>query len=124
MRADHRKGRSVPEGFMGHAMYAAIVDGELVGRAGIRFELNEILAYRYGNVGYGVVEQHRGKSYATGILRQSLIILANEGVSPVLVTCWDHNVGSGKVIENNGGLLESILPDKDGVPFRRYWVTV
>jgi predicted acetyltransferase len=105
-------------------MFAAIVDGELVGRAGIRFELNEMLAFRYGNVGYGVVEEHRRKGYATEILRQFLLILADEGISPALVTCWDHNIDSGKVIENNGGQLESIVPDKDGIPFRRYWVTI
>lgn len=121
---DHRDGRNLPEGFARHAMYAAIVDGELVGRAGIRFELNVALAHRYGHVGYGVVEKHRRKGYATEILRQALLILAEEGISPVLITCWDHNIGSGKVIENNGGVLESILPDKDGVPFPRYWVCI
>lgn len=121
---DQRDGRSLPEGFVRHAMYAAIVDGELVGRAGIRFELTEVLAHRHGHVGYCVVEKHRLKGYATEILRQSLLILAEEGISPVLITCWDHNIGSAKVIENNGGVLESILPDKDGVSFRRYWVSI
>lgn len=121
---DQRDGRSLPKGFARHAMYAAIVDGELVGRAGIRFELTEVLAHRYGHIGYGVVEKHRRKGYATEILRQSLLILAEQGISPVLITCWDHNIGSAKVIENNGGVLESILPDKDGVPFRRYWVSI
>jgi predicted acetyltransferase len=87
---------------MKHAMYDAAVDGELVGRAGIRSELNETLTYRYGNVGYGAVEKHRRMGYTIEILRQSLIILAEAGISPALVTCWGHNIGSAKVIENNG----------------------
>ena len=123
MLADHREGRNLPEGIAKHGMYVAIVDGELVGRAGIRFELNEALAFRYGHVGYGVIETQRRKGYATEILRQALVILADEGISPVLVTCWDHNVGSVKVIEKNGGQLESIAMDKEGVPFRRYWLS-
>lgn len=123
MLADHKEGKNLPDGVVSHAMYAAIVDGEFVGRAGIRYELNERMAFRYGHVGYGVVEEHRFKGYATEILRQSLVILHEAGISPVLVTCFDHNVGSARVIEKNGGVLESTLPDRDGVLFRRYWIS-
>ena len=124
MLADHREGRNLPEGVVKHAMYAAVVDGVFVGRAGIRFELNEIMAFRYGHVGYGVVENYRRKGYATEILRQSLIILAEAGISPALVTCSDDNVGSARVIEKNGGDLEGVFTDKEGLLFRRYWVTL
>jgi hypothetical protein len=34
--------------------FAAVVDGVLVGRASIRFELNEFFAARGGHIGYGV----------------------------------------------------------------------
>jgi len=124
MLADHREGRNLPEGFTKYAMYAAVVEGEFVGRASVRFELNEKQAYQNGNVGYGVVEAHRRRGYATEILRQSLIILAKAGISPAMVTCWDHNIGSAQVIENTGGRLESMVPDEDGVLLRRYWVAI
>jgi predicted acetyltransferase len=40
-----------------------------------------------------------------------------------LVTCDDDNVGSAKVIERCGGVLESLTAGHDGsVPTRRYWV--
>jgi len=124
MLADHREGRNLPEGVVKHAMYAAEAGGVFVGRAGIRFELNELMAFRYGHVGYGVVESYRRKGYATEILRLSLIILAEAGISPALVTCSDDNIGSAKVIEKNGGKLEGIFTDNQGLLFRRYWATL
>jgi predicted acetyltransferase len=102
----------------------AFVDGELVGRASLRFELNEFFAERGGHVGYGVAPAHRRKGYATEILSQSLVILRDEGVERVLVTCGSDNVGSARVIEHNGGVLESIAPpvEGDALEIRRYWI--
>lgn len=41
----------------------------------------------------------------------------------VVLTCDDDNVGSDKVIEAHGGTLESVILDRENVPFRRDWVT-
>ncbi len=102
----------------------AFVDGELVGRASLRFELNEFFAERGGHVGYGVAPAHRRKGYATEILRQALIILRAEGVERVLVTCDNQNVGSARVIVENGGVFESVLPPVESDPIEtcRYWI--
>lgn len=102
----------------------AFLDGELVGRASLRFELNEFFAERGGHVGYGVAPAHRRKGYATEILRQALIILRAEGVGRVLVTCGRDNVASARTIEKNGGVLESTSPPIPGDPveIRRYWI--
>jgi predicted acetyltransferase len=102
----------------------AFVDGELVGRASLRFELNEFFAERGGHVGYGVAPAHRRKGYATEILRQALIILRAEGVERVLVTCDNENIGSARVIEENGGVFESVLPPVESDPIEtcRYWI--
>jgi predicted acetyltransferase len=102
---------------------AAVVDGDLVGRTSLRYELNEFFAEKGGHVGYAVAPTHRRKGYATEILRQSLIILRAEGVVRVLVTCADDNLGSARTIERNGGVLESIVPLEDeDVGLRRYWI--
>jgi predicted acetyltransferase len=102
----------------------AVVDGELVGRASLRFELNEFFAERGGHVGYGVAPAHRRKGYATEILRQALIILRADGVDRVLVTCGNDNVGSARTIEQNGGVFESSVPPVkgDAIDIRRYWI--
>jgi predicted acetyltransferase len=109
----------------------AEVEGELVGRVSIRFELNDFLAATGGHVGYAVVPTHRKKGYATEILQQALAILRAEGVVRVLVTCKDSNDGSRKVIEHCGGVFESIVPigpeeglcSDTGEGVRRYWIT-
>jgi predicted acetyltransferase len=58
------------------------------------------------------------------MLRQSLAITRQRfGLTRVLVTCDDDNVGSIRTIEKNGGVLENIVtgPDLDA-PKRRYWI--
>lgn len=99
---------------------AADVDGELVGRVSLRFELNAC----GGNIGYGVAPAHRRKGYATEILRQALIVIRAEGVDAVLVTCDADNAASARTIERNGGVLESISPPSYGEleSVRRYWI--
>jgi predicted acetyltransferase len=103
---------------------AAVVDGDIVGRTSLRYELNEFFAEKGGHVGYAVAPAHRRKGYATEILRQSLIILRSEGIEDVLVTCADDNVGSVRTIERNGGVLESTVGlEGEDVLLRRYWIS-
>ena len=99
----------------------ADVDGAVVGRSSIRFELNDFLLAQGGHIGYAVRPGHRRHGYATEILRQSLVVAHAGGVQEVLVTCDDDNVGSVKAIEANGGVLENVV-DVGGVPVRRYWI--
>jgi predicted acetyltransferase len=102
---------------------AATVDGELVGRASIRFELNEFFATEGGHVGYVVLPEHRRQGYATEILRKSLVIARAGGVDPVLLYCSNSNVGSYTAIERCGGVLDEVIADDAGAPsWRRYWV--
>jgi predicted acetyltransferase len=76
-----------------------------------------------GHIGYVVVPQFRRQGYATAILRQSLQIARTQGLTRVLVTADDDNIGSIKTIEKNGGVLESIVTGPDGAtPKRRYWI--
>ena len=118
----YRQGIDLPENRTRSAFLAADVDGQLVGRASIRFELNAFLAFRAGHLGYDVIRAFRRRGYATAILRESIEIARSEGAGPLLVTCNDDNVGSATVVERCGGVLEAIAIDDDGVAFRRYWI--
>ena len=92
-------------------------------RVSIRHSLNAYLAEVGGHIGYAVRPGFRRRGYPTAILRRSLVVASSIGLKRVLVTCDDGNVGSAKVIENCGGLLENVAPGRDGsVPKRRYWV--
>ena len=126
---DHRRGVGVPVDWVRGAQLCAQLDGALVGRASIRFELNDYLLERGGHIGYCVLPAWRRRGCATEILRQALVLARSEGVERVLVTCDDDNVGSARTIERCGGVLESIVPDAStshtrGVApgIRRYWI--
>jgi predicted acetyltransferase len=102
---------------------AADVNGEIVGRASVRFELNEFFETRGGHIGYYVRPEYRRRGYATEILRQALIVARSEGVRPILMYCSDDNVGSLMAIERNGGVLdETGLTGDDQSTWRRYWI--
>ena len=118
---DHRHGRSLDDGWVESTWLVADVDGAVVGRSSIRFELNASLLVEGGHIGYAVRPNHRRRGHATEILRQSLVVARAGGVDRILVTCDDDNLASRGVIEANGGVLENIV-EVDGVPLRRYWI--
>jgi len=101
----------------------ADVGGVIVGRASIRYELNEFLAREGGHIGYCVLPAHRRRGYATEILRQSVALARADGVGRILVTCDEDNVASARVIELCGGVYESTVDGREGIPKRRYWIS-
>lgn len=116
-RGEPPMGRFVESSFL-----VAEVDGEVVGRASIRYRLNDFLRHEGGHIGYGVLPAHRRRGYASEILRQSLERVRARGVERVLVTCDDDNVGSAAVIERAGGVLDDIVDNESGTQTRRYWI--
>jgi len=117
------RGIDVPPDRVSAAFLIAWVGDEMVGRASIRFGLNDYLASAGGHIGYAVLPAQRRRGYATEILRQSLIVAREHGVDDVLVTCAVDNTGSRTVIERCGGEFESIVQDpREGVEKRRYWL--
>ena len=113
-----RQGDIVPE-----TELWCIVDGEFAGRVSIRHELNDSLREIGGHIGYDTVPRFRGRGVATEMLRQSLPIARELGITRALVTTTEDNLASARVIEKNGGILTGRRELMAGrVVKRYYWI--
>lgn len=102
------------------------VDGVIVGAANVRHHLNEQMIKTGGHIGYGVGKSYRKQGYATKILAAALEYCKTLGLDKVLVTCDEDNIGSSKVILNNGGVEDipyiQSEPGFEEVKSRRFWI--
>ena len=109
--------------------YFAVDGDKFIGIIHIRIELTPFLLSYGGHIGYGINPKYWKQGYGTELLRIGLIKI-KEFIKDdkVLVTCDDDNIGSAKVIENNGGILEDKVLNKDDygqeVLTRRYWIKI
>lgn len=104
-----------------------IDDGEYIGRLSIRHELNESLRRHGGHIGYEIRPSKRRQGYGTTILKLGLEKAKELGLHKVLLTCNSRNIGSRRIIEHNGGVLEDEIDiEVNGmmVPHLRYWIDI
>lgn len=99
-------------------------DGKIVGMVDIRHTLNDFLASYAGHIGYGVRPSERRRGYATEILRQGAQFCQSIGLTKIMVSCHKTNIGSGKTIVKNGGVLEREFTYSDGEEVQVYWITL
>jgi predicted acetyltransferase len=94
------------------------VDGsDYLGRIAIRHRLTPHLLELGGHIGYDVRSTARRRGHATAMLRATLPGAWELGIESALLTCDADNIGSRRVIEHNGGVLE----DQRGGKLR-FWV--
>lgn len=107
-----------------HATYWWIVeDDTYLGAISLRHTLNDFLLHGGGHIGYGVRPTARRQGLATCALRAVLPKARSLGLTRVLLTCNDNNLGSARIIENNGGVAEDVRDTALGHT-RRYWMTL
>jgi predicted acetyltransferase len=124
--SDAAEGKGVPDTFVPHTTYW-MVDraGEVVGVANLRHELNEMLLRENGHIGYSIRPSLRGRGLATHQLALAVQAAADRGIQRVLVVCDRDNTASARVIEKNGGRMESeIISEETGKLIQRYWIDV
>ncbi len=101
-------------------------DNKLIGFIEYRPLYTRFLKKYGGNTGYCIHPLARKNGYATKMLKLLLPICKERGETKILVVCDKANVGSRKVILNNGGVLENEIKDrfnlgKSGI-LQRYWI--
>jgi predicted acetyltransferase len=105
-------------GFVCSTTWWWVEGDEFVGRIVVRHELTPHLLEVGGHIGYDVRRSRRREGHATAMLAAVLPEAADLGIERALVTCDHDNVGSRRVIEANGGVLE----DQRGQKLR-FWIT-
>ena len=118
----------LPEGWVKANQYFAVDGDKFIGLLSVREKLTDKLLQYGGHIGYAVNPKYWNMGYGSKMLELGLekaknIILEDKA----LVTCDDDNVGSYKIIEKNGGVLENKVENTDqGDTFltRRYWINL
>lgn len=103
---DNRDQSKLPSYYVPSYDYFAVDDDKFIGVIHIRIRLTENLLKYGGHIGYGVKYWKMG--YGKEILKlalQEYKDLIEE--DKILITCDDDNIGSYKIIEANGGILEN-----------------
>ncbi len=120
-RSDSKLGINLLPGKVAATFWIAELAGQLAGRVSIRHELNDFLYNFGGHIGYMVRPRFRRLGLATQMLAQALDYCKTLGLDQVLLTCNEDNLGSIKVIESRGGILENKVL-YEGALLRRYWI--
>lgn len=99
----------------GQDLYFLVDDNYVLGAISIRFKRTLETAGIDGHVGFGIRPSKRNKAYATTMLQMAFPILKEYNINTVVISCAKDNIGSSKVIINNGGKLidEVIDPDNE-----------
>lgn len=123
---DSRNQSKLPSYYVPSYDYFAVDDDKFIGVIHIRIRLTENLTRYGGHIGYAVNPKYWNKGYGKEILKLGLEKAKNLiEEENILITCDDDNIGSSKIIEANGGVLENKVENEDcGEKFltRRYWI--
>jgi predicted acetyltransferase len=106
----------VPETF-----YWLVEGDEWIGVTSIRHELTEHLRRIGGHIGYAIRPTRRREGHGKLILKLVLEKAGEFGLTRALLTCDSDNIGSKKIIEVNGGVLEDEV-EAEPVSKLRYWI--
>jgi predicted acetyltransferase len=115
------EGLGLPAGWVPSDTYWVFAGDEMAGEIHMRHSVRGSLWRVGGHVGYSVQPKFRGQGVATAMLHYACDRLRQLGELDALLTCWDENVASARVIEKCGGVRIVDAID-DGHKARRYLI--
>lgn len=123
VRALHLREHIVPSGWVTETVMWAVDEAGFIGRISFRHYLTDALRRFGGHIGYEVRPTRRKEGHGTAMLREMLPIVRAKGLQMVMLTCDTTNIGSQKIIQANGGILEDIIQNESRpVPTMRWWI--
>jgi len=116
-------GKDLPKGFVPETVLWLVDKSQFIGGVSIRHKFNKKLRTIGGHIGYWIRPSKWQQGYGTKILALALPRARQLGIKKVLVTCDENNLGSRRIIEKNGGILENIVSAGAGKPKKlRFWI--
>lgn len=112
------------EHFVRGVTFWAIMDNEVVGRLGLRLELNEGLEKFGGHIGYITRPSFRKKGVASKMLELALSTDYAKNIGKILLTCDLDNVASEKTIVKNGGVFQDEVEVENRSNKKRFWISL
>ena len=117
------RGVGLPDGWVPATSFFLVRGEVVVGTCSIRHRLTPALEDFGGHIGYRIRPSVWNRGYGTRQLALALERARAMGIDRVRITCDQDNAASARVIEKNGGVLESesYSPGARRVT-RRYWI--
>jgi predicted acetyltransferase len=112
------------EHFVRGVTFWAIMHDEVVGRLGLRLELNEGLEKFGGHIGYITRPSFRKRGIASKMLALALETDYAKEIGKILLTCDLDNEASEKTIVKNGGLFFDVVELEDRSNKKRFWINL
>ena len=123
---DSRDQSKLPSHYVPSYDYFAVDEDKFIGVIHIRIRLTENLLRYGGHIGYAINPKYWNMGYGKQLLKLGIEQYNNIiEEDNILITCDDDNIGSYRIIESNGGILENKVENEDcGEKFltRRYWI--
>ena len=111
--------------------YWLIDENKIVGSGSVRLnpEIDEEWEKYAGHIFYQIVPTYRKQGYGKLIYHLLLKEMQKLGFKEAIISCYDTNIGSINIIEDNGGeLIETVIgdgsPNSDHLKTRRYKIDI